>query len=1593
MKRTLNIIRRTILIILAFIVIIFITIQTDYVQNKLIKIATGKLTAALGTEVHIKYISVSLFNKLNLKGTLIRDQKQDTILYAGNLKVNITDWFFLRDKATLKYIGLEDAVIKLQRKDSTWNYQFIADYFSSPSAKKKKNKNGIELGLQKIDLSNIHFFKNDLWTGDIINAKLGGVIIDFEKVDFNKNYFLLNNIELNKPNVTLLSLPASPLRKKKLKNIAEAAADTGLYYNGSRIDLSVNNIHINNGSLFIEGDLDRPIPYFDGAHIQLSRLNGSINQLHFKEDTIRAMVNLSTKDRSGLELKKLKTRFRLTPQIMELAELDLQTNKSKIGNYYAMKFNEFNEDFNEYIDSVVMVANLTNCKIHSDDIAFFAPELTSWNKVALVGGKFSGTVADFNVNHFTANIGTTTSLYGILSMKGLPYINRTIIDFKNGTLNTTAYDLGFFMPSLRKISFPNLAALGQISYRGDFNGTIQDFRTTGIFSTQLGGLQTNISMKLPSEGEPTYSGNLEATRFNAGKFLAVPQLGLVDFKGLITGSSFNIDKLKTKLDGTVSSIEYKNYRYTNIIANGTVQKKYFNGELEINDPNLGFTADVEVDFSKKQPLINIVGDLAKSHLKELNFLTDDIEVVGLLDANFVGNDIDNFTGTTKFLNAVIKNKKNRIAFDSLNITSLFRDSIKTLRIGSNDFNALIEGKFNILSLPSSFQAFLYNYYPSYIKSIKKAPQNQQFKFNINTQYFEPYLNLFNKNILGFNDVSINGSIDTKSNQLAINVSVPYGKYQKNAVVGFDLTGKGNFDSLTVSSTIKSVEVGDSLKFPNSTISLSSRKDHSIVSINTSATNTLNKANLNADVYTLVDGATIQFSPSTFVLNDKEWNIDNGGSVTFRKDLMNAQNLKLTQGFQEISIVPGNEKDGKNNNLRINLKNIIIGDITSLFMKQPQLEGIASGSINLKNFFSNFSADAKLKAENFTMDNDSIGILNITAGYQKETGIIPFTVVAPNKEYNFNANGQYDLKDTIGNPLQTNIHLVHSKINFLESFLSDLFTKISGEASGDLSISGNPEAPDLLGNITLKNGGMNVNYTQVYYHIDSAFIQFKDDGIDFGKITIRDQYNNNATVTGKLYEKGFKNFGFDFNLNTDKLLLIDTKSTDNEQFYGKAIGKASLSFKGPESACKMSIVAEANDSSHIFIPNTESKESGAADFIVFKQYGTEMEQIKEKSNFNLLVDLDLIANNKVQIDVILDELTGDVIKAKGNGRLKIKAGSIDPLTIKGRYNIENGNYDFNFQSVLKKKFQLLPDAGNYIEWNGDPFKAELHIDAQYTAERVTLNDLIGKNSFSGSVKGYRGDVYVIAILRNELSRPDIKFRLDFPQGSPIKNDNEFAQYLTRIQKDENEMLKQVSFLIVFGSFAPAGEKTSTVGTNPYSTIGSIGINSLSQILTKEVNKALSNLLFKLTGDKSLRFDLGASMYNSSNIFGSDGSSLQANSSSQSTRMNFNFKVGKSLFNNNVIVTFGGDLDFNLGTSTSVQSGNLQWLPDLNIEIILSKDRKLRGIIFSKNSLDISGTSFGRRNRQGASISYRQDFETIFAKKEEIIEAPPADVKDK
>lgn len=1540
---------------------------------------TAKLTKELGTEVSIKHVDLTLFNKMNIDGVMVRDKQKDTLLYAGSLKVRITDWFFLKNKAELKYIGLEDATIKLQRKDSVWNYQFLVDHFSSPKTKEKKDTSVFELNLKKINLKNVSFLKNDLWHGESLHVKTGSLVIDADTIDLNKGFLKIQDIAIEQPYFAISDfngLEPDSLHKKRLKQVL----DTGLQLNTGHLKLFVNQISITNGTLSIESDQEKPYPEFDGSHIFITKLNGKFHNTILNKDTLKSDVDINAKERCGLELKRLKAKYRVTPEIMEFANLDLQTNKSRLGDYYAMKYKAFNHDFGDYINAVVMEGKIRNAKVSSDDIAYFAPALKSWKKEAIISGDCIGTVADFNVKNLFAKAGSTSYISGMLAMKGLPDIDKTQINFNNGSIKTSYNDVVVMVPAVKDIKTPNLSALGDLLFRGNFNGTIYDYKTSGTLTSKIGAVAADVAMKFPKKKDATYSGVITTTQFDIGKFLDYTTLGTVDFNGKINGNNFSLDKLKTSIEGNISQLTFNDYTYTNIVTNGVFQKKYFNGEVNIDDPNLEFKSQVEVDLSKDIPSYNILGDLVKSNLKPLNFYKDNFFITGLLDVNFIGTDIDNFSGSAKFLNANISNDYDKISFDSLNLSSSFENNKKILQLGSNDIAAKIAGNFKIMELQNSFQSFLHHYYPLYIEAPKTQVPDQDFTFSIKTNYLEQYLRLFDNQFSGFNDAVLYGSINTKNNLLNLNAKLPFGSYKKYSITGADVFGKGTLDSLYLSGIVSSIQISDSIAFPNTKYNIKSSNGKSSVSIQTSASNTLNEADINADIVTLKDGIKIDFNPSSFILNEKRWNLEKQGEIIVSKNFVSAQNVKFSQGFQEISVENDKEDADSKNNLIIKLRSIVLGDITSLFFKNPKLEGLTSGEIHLHDFYGQFNAETNLVTEQFRYNNDSVGIINTTADFSLSDSKLNFKTESPNKDFNFTAKGSFDLKDSVGLPLNTSIHLVHTRIDFLGEFLKGIFSGLDGYAAGDLTISGSPQSPDLLGKVKLTNGKLKVDYTQVSYKIDSAEIKFENDGINFGEFTVYDHLNNKGTIKGKLFEKGFKNMNFDFDLSTNKLLLIDTKALDNQQFYGRAIGKATLSFKGPEKNCKMKIVAEANDSSHIYIPSSVSKESGDADFIVFKQYGKEM--ISEGSgneNFNLFVDLDITANNKVNIDVILDQLSGDVIKATGNGRLKIKVGTKDPLSIVGRYNIEKGSYDFNFQSIIRKPFILKADAGNYIEWTGDPMNADIKIDAQYIAENVSVSDLLTNQvEVKSYSKSYRGPVYVIANLTDKLSKPTINFKLDFPQSSPLKTDPVFTELISSIEKDDNEILKQVSYLIVFDMFAPYGNISGGGNIN----ISSIGANTISSMVTKVMNKSISDLLFTLFHDNRLHFDLGTYFYNSTTVF-NNGTTTGA--STNVDRSRFNFKLAYNFFNDKVIVSFGGDIDVGFGTSSS--GIPTQWLPDLNVQFVISKDKKLSGMIFSKNSLDNQYGAFGRVQRTGIGLSYKKDFEKLFGKKEDEPDTKP------
>lgn len=1562
LKKFLKISARIILGLLALIILILLLIQTSPVQNFLIGRVTSHFSKELQTEISIKRIDLSFFNKVDLEGVLLKDQKKDTLLYAGALSGRITDWFFLKDNPEIQYAGLQDAVIKLKRTDSVWNYQFLIDYFATD--KPTDTATQVKLNLKKVDIKNLSFLQDDRWYGQRMVLKTGSLLLDADSIDFNKPAFYIKSLDIDKPYFELASYKGSKPANALTKS---TTSDTSHQLNPGSIFAQVEALSITKGKLVIKTESAHPnAGEFDGTDIELSSIEGSFKSLSFIHDTIRADVKLAAKERSGFELKELSSKLTITPVLMEFDKLKLRTTKSTIGDYIALRYKNFNTDMADFLNKVAIQSRIKNASIHADDIAFFAPDLKSVHQSLKLSGNFTGTVSNFKGNNIYIKNASGSSISGNLLMKGLPNADKTTIQLENATVITSISDIGKYVPSVNKITNPDLMSLGKFSFNGNYAGTFNSFKADGILKTSLGNLKTNIAMSFPNGKEPSYEGYVSSDQFNIGKFLKIEGLENINFDGDVKGSSFALDKLKTSLNGNFSYLIYKGYTYQNIRFNGEIQKQKVNGELITEDPNFSFTSSIQIDLTQQEPSFNILGDLSLARLKKLNLTKEDYEFSGLFDLNFQGSDIDKFLGSAKILNAGLLHNNERIEFDSLTLTAMqgMYPGEKTLRIESNEFNALVQGNYNILSLPNTVQAYLHNYYPSYIKApLKAAPPNQDFSFSVQTGNFDYYAHLIDSSLSGVNNALITGRISNKDTA-AFNffLQLPFVRYKKYQINDAVITAKGTRDSLLLDGDVGKIYVSDSLFFPNTKLSVKAADDHSVVSMHTRANTTLNDAILEAEVFTMPDGVRIDFLPSSFVLNDKTWLLDKEGELLIKKNFAQASNMRFSQGFQEISIESDQNEFSNVSSLVAKIKNLNLSDIMPLLLQNPVIEGVANGEIYLRDFYGKFKVEADLKASQFRLDDDSIGLVGIKGKYNSDNGRVSFDVLSNNDKYVFSADGIYNIKDSTGTPLQTNMKLNNTSVALLNNFLGNIFSDISGLGTGNISINGDPKAPQLVGKVALHDAALTVNYTQVRYLIDTANIEFNEQGIDFGKFTIKDTMGNTGSVEGMLYEKGFKNMRFNFQMRTPQLLLLDTKPKDNPLFYGRAIGKATLSFTGPLENMYMNIKGEVTDSSHIYKPNTVSKESADADYIVFKQYGTEQVALATTTN-KLNIDLELTANNKAQIDVILDEITGDRIEARGNGTLKINIPAQGNLSMNGRYNIEGGKYDFSFQSIVKKPFVLTSNSGSYIEWRGDATDANINVKARYTAEKVNIGELANSAGFgsSGAIRSAKENVYVEANLSGKLMKPEIDFSFAFDANSQLNNDENFQNFIkTKLENNDNEMLKQVTWLIVFNAFAPYQGVT-----NSAELLTSTSVNTISQKLAGVLDNAFSEALRGL----GLDLDLGTSFYSSNSLYGTSGGSGTLD------RQRVDLKLNKSLLDGKVVITFGGDIDINWGATSTLQNNKVQWLPDLSVQIILSPDRRLRAIIFNRNSFDVSGGALGRRNRQGVSISYSKDLDKI------------------
>jgi hypothetical protein len=498
---------------------------------------------------------------------------------------------------------------------------------------------------------------------------------------------------------------------------------------------------------------------------------------------------------------------------------------------------------------------------------------------------------------------------------------------------------------------------------------------------------------------------------------------------------------------------------------------------------------------------------------------------------------------------------------------------------------------------------------------------------------------------------------------------------------------------------------------------------------------------------------------------------------------------------------------------------------------------------------------------------------------------------------------------------------------------------------------------------------------VYYKLEDARIRFSEGELNLGSIRITDPLGNRGTVSGWMKHRFFRNMEYDFRASSNKILALNTTRKDNDLFHGKAIARVNFRFSGPEDNMRLYINGAAVDSSRITIETSasSSKQSGEVEYIRWRQYGREMNPDSiNRSRSNLTMDLDLAASPVLKMTVVLDPLTGDSITATGSGSLKILTGTQEALTMNGRYNIESGAYNFNFQDIFNKPFVIEQNSGSYLSWTGDPYNAEINILAKYVAEKVRMSTLFetgnsaGVSTVNSDVLREISDIWVNCTLTGTLNAPITSFQLLLPANSAVKNNPTIDNKIKTINRDQNEVSKQATYLIVFKSFAP--QAAIVTGDLNQELLN----NTISGVINSILSNSVQNFFSKLFGS-ALDVNFNYSRV-ATNLAGTQASTTGQN---QNTRENVSLEFIKSLVNNRLVITFGSDFNFNAVGNTAISNQNFLFLPDVNVEYKITPDGKFRTSFFYRSSFDVLSSS-GRRERTGGNLSFRAEFDRLFGK---------------
>ncbi|MFN6084842.1 MAG: translocation/assembly module TamB domain-containing protein [Fluviicola sp.] len=1327
-------------------------IRTSAFQTFLGKQATAYLSSELDADIRIGKVEIVFINKVLLQDVYVEDRTRDTLASIGTILATLDDYDLDKQKFVLGNALIEKGTISLFRDSLTgdYNYQFLADYFSS-SDSSTSDSEPPKIIVKSIDLKKINFAYNDY------RKSYSDYGMDFDHLDFKNVYLSASDFSSN-AGILKTTIKHFSAKEKcgfslyKLSTKCKIDPDKGLFLKNLIIRTSRSKIYASKLNL-----ISKPMSGFNSfedsvtfdARIDSSQVN--MHDISLFAPTLKGMNDLVYLEADVS--RKIKN--------LRISDLDLRFGKRSVvrGEINLPDFRDLDKAyFKEQLDyCLVDINDLKNFRLpdNAGKHIELDEQIEQLAYVDLRNTSFKGSISDFALR--TDQIKTAMGRVSIASGMNFSALDAGGYAFTG--VDGTKFDV--VVDSFQ---------LGKFAKEDLLGGVKGAFDLTGVVGQKDGFRLENFNGDIDYFGLNGYTYQNITVTDGSFKDNVVEAVALVDDPHLDLEYSGKID-----LDIM---------KFTDVAVN--IPKADL-GKLNLSkDPNAFFTANVNhVNITGTDPQ-TMSGDI---HIENIEYRENN-EIVSIpsVDVKIIRGIEDEIYITSNVLEATMKGKVDfntfPIAFNNM-IAEVVPAYVSKLPFpkGKEDNN-----DFSLSAKTGDLSHVLAIYAPE----IRIAEGSK----------FDMY----------YNGKEKQNRVDFISNNLSYGEVGEINRYFLDGIVlhqYFD----GTTDSISLFATKGHITDSLEVENLNLNIEGVANKfdTHIDWNTNTAYSSEFNFSTTlkdNKDIFIGVEPSSFAIKDKQWgILNPALIVIAGDRFEIAQLDIERANQKIIVDGMvsRDLNDILGvkteNVQLGEISHL-LNLGFDIQGELNSnVSLKNLYDSPMIDGEMNISQLF--FEGNKVGDIHTFAIWNNYKECLTLMGDLKYE--------LSDKKNFEFVGN-IYPLREH--NNLDLDLLFDKMDLQFANAFMDpSVVSGITGKIDGEIKVVGDFAEPKINGDLKLLDGKAKVEILGVTYTANGP-IQFDgDNGFIIAQLPIRDPEGNYAYADASISHDNFSNFNvsmdfyfdelvndfvnhvkgtFKQSYNTGRFMALNTQYKEGDVYYGKAYASGFANISIDDIKTAITVNARTERGTKIDLPMYGSRTVGENKWINWLPIdSSKMNKAVDLTGVELALNIDVTEDADLRL--IFNEKTNDIITAKGKStkQFDIKINQRNDITMDGEYTITDGVYNLSMYGISEK---FIIGEGSKVSWTGNPEEAIMDIKtyADIKANISELNPLETSNQ----------PVQCILNITEKLSKP--KVALDITVPNLPENGKAL---LASIKNNEDELTKHFFTLLALRRFASLSGETT------------------------------------------------------------------------------------------------------------------------------------------------------------------------------------------